>query len=297
MLEGEEKADFYQVVRGFTCPVSERFTRKNIEDAMDLVPGDGDTIIASYPKTGTTWMQYIVLQIISKGETYPQFDDATYKVVPYVELAGVAAVHAQSEPRLYKSHIAYDFLQKNPKSKVLYTYRHPEDTIVSFYHFILNLSPEFPLKFDQFFDVFLTGKIGYGSYFEHVLSFYKHRNDKNLLMVSYEKLYADRREKTLEIAEFLGEEHHRSLLEDEEMLDGILERTSFGYMKKNLIFTHPDIKLNIQPGEKNTNVEFFRKGIVGDGKTVLTDVQRQLLREAAEKVLRGTAIMEEWYPE
>lgn len=284
-MSGGQKP-LYQIVRGFPCPVSEYFTKKNIEDAMDLVPEDGDVIIASYPKTGTTWMQYIVLQITSGGETFPSFGDVLYKVVPYIELSGVAAVLAQKNPRFYKHHLAYNVVHKNPKSKTVYTYRHPEDTVVSFYHFRRNLNPNDSLDFDTFFEHFVSGNIGYGSYFQHVLSFYEHRNDDNLLMVSYEKLHANRKEEILRIAKFLSEEHYQYLQGSKDRLDSIMLHTSFDYMKKNLCLTHPG---------HNKEVIFFRKGIVGDGKATLSDTQRQILKEAAEKVLKGTSIMDEWY--
>lgn len=277
---------FYQMVRGFPCPVSEYFTKKNIEDAMDLVPEDGDVIIASYPKTGTTWMQYIVLQITSKGEAFPTFLDVLYKVVPYIELSGIAPVLAQNPPRFYKHHFAYNVFHKNPKSKTIYTYRHPEDTVVSFYHFRRSLNPNVSHDFDNFFDHFVSGNVSYGSYFQHVLSFYEHRNDDNLLMVSYEKLHANRKEEILRIAKFLGEEQYQCLQGSEDLLDRVMLHTSFDYMKKNLHLTHHG---------KNSEVLFFRKGIVGDGKATLSDTQRQILKEAAEKVLTGTSIMDEWY--
>ena len=295
-MSEEKQNHFIQIVRGFPFPFFNGFTVKNIEDAMDLVPEDDDIIIATYPKTGTTWMQYIVLQILSKGEHFPSFGDATFKVVPYIEMVGVAAVHAQKKPRCYKHHIAYNFVQKNAKSKIIYAYRNPEDTVVSYYHFLINMGL-MQIDFSQFFENFVSGKIGYGNYFQHVLSFYEHRNDDNLLMVSYEKLHANRKEEILRIAKFLGEKYYQCLQEDEELLDKILLHTSFNYMKKNLTLIHPDVAAGVQkdPAEDKFTANFFRKGIVGDGKATLSDNQRQILREAAVKVLKGTSIISEWY--
>ncbi|GIX69897.1 sulfotransferase family cytosolic 1B member 1 [Caerostris extrusa] len=47
-----------KIIRGLPFPGSPWFTIKNIEDTLDFVPSDGDIVIASYPKTGTTWLQY-----------------------------------------------------------------------------------------------------------------------------------------------------------------------------------------------------------------------------------------------
>lgn len=292
MSDKQEQA-YYQIVRGFQCPISERFTKKNMEDAMDFVPGDGDLILASYPKTGTVWMQYILLQIKSKGELFPSFKDASIKFVPFIEMVGTAAVQAQDKPRFYKHHIAYNFVQKNEQSKVVYIYRNPEDTLVSYYHFSKSVIPDFQLDFELFFDRFITGNISYGSYFQHVLSFYEHRADKNLLMISYEKLQANREDEILKIAKFLGEEYYQSLVNDQQVLDKIMQHTSFEYMKKNLHFT----RYHEESQGAENKVDFFRKGTVGDGKTLLTDAQRQCLKAAAEKVLKRTNIIAEWYPE
>lgn len=298
-MSEEIENDLYQIVRGLPCPTPRMFDKKNIEDAMDYVPEEGDLIMATYPKTGTTWMQYILLQIKSRGESFPSFHEVMFKVFPYIEASGLEPLLAQDKPRNYKHHLPYNFVQKNGKSKVVYAYRNPEDTVVSFYHFSRDITPGFNLNFDEFFDNFVTGKVAYGNYFQHVLSFYKHRCDDNLLMVSYEKLHANRKEEILRIAKFLGEEHNQSLLEDPKLLEKIIERTTFDYMKKNLPMARPNTVSDvqgIQPEGEAPKVNFFRKGIVGDGKTALTVEQRRILREAAEKVLKGTTVLDEWYP-
>jgi len=300
-MSDENKFKGYcQIIRGLPFPSEEKFPRKNIEDAMDYVPKDDDVVLASYPKTGSTWMQYIVLQIISKGESFPAFQDVTYNVVPFFEMAGIEAIDSlKDKPRIYKHHIPYNMVQKNDKAKCIYTYRNPEDTVVSFYSFIKNMSPDSPFTFSQFFEDFLTGNIGYGNYFPHVLSFYEHRKEDNLLLVSYEKLHTQRREEILRIARFLGKEHYECLLENEEIFNKVIEHTTFEYMKKNLQFFAAGKKVP-SPDSKSADgsrVAFFRKGIVGDGKNVLTPDQQQRLQEAAEAILKGTTILNEWYPE
>ncbi|XP_035228667.1 sulfotransferase family cytosolic 1B member 1-like [Stegodyphus dumicola] len=291
--EGGSKNYELQIVRGLPFPAVKWFNKKNIEDALDYMPQDGDIIIASYPKTGTTWLQYIVLQILSKGDLFPSFDDVTYHVVPFMEMTGIAAVEALRNPRVYKHHIPYNMVQKNPKSKCLYIYRNPEDTVVSFFHFMQNMQEE-EKNFSDFFEQFLTGNIGYGRYFEHILSFLEHKDDENLLLISYEKLHKNRKEEILRIAKFLGENYFQRLLEDESVIRKVIEHTSFDYMKKNLTLTHPQKK---DEGEGLKTVAFFRKGIVGDGKKMLSTEQQKRLREVAEKVMDGTEVIKEWMGE
>ncbi|GIX99567.1 hypothetical protein CEXT_201201, partial [Caerostris extrusa] len=227
-----------QVINGIPFPDVPWFKKKNIEETMDYVPHDGDIIIASYPKTGTTWLQYIVLQITSKGESFPSCNDILDKIAPFMEMTGTAVIDNLKGLRMYNHHYPYNRVKKNPKSKYLYIYRHPEDTIVSSHHFFSDVRQE-KIDFDEFFEDFLTGNIEYGSYLDNVLSYYNHKDDENMLLISYEKLHANRKEGILRIAKFLGEEYYESLSSDESLLDKIVKHTSFDYMKKNLSLILP----------------------------------------------------------
>lgn len=98
--------------------------------------------------------------------------------------------------------------------------------------------------------MFISGNIGYGSYFKHVLSFYEHHDAENLLMVAFEKLHGNRKDEILRIAKFLGEPQYTNVAEDDAIMGKVIEHTGFDYMKKNLYFIHPnarggDIKMKI----------------------------------------------------
>ncbi|GFR06284.1 hypothetical protein TNCT_693721 [Trichonephila clavata] len=279
----------YKIIRGLPFPNAPWFPTKNIEATLDLVPNDGDIVIASYPKTGTTWLQYIVLQIVSKGELFPSFNDCLSIYAPFLEMKGTSILEKMEKPRIYKHHCPYNMVQKNSKAKYLYTYRRPEDTVVSYYHFMINLGHDPPDR-EEFFAKFLSGKIAYGSYYDHVLSFYAHKDDEGMLLVSYENLLRNRKEEVLKIAKFLGDEYYQPLFEDESLLETVLEHTSFDYMKKNLALIHPDPK--VEGGERK--VDFFRKGVMGDGKQSLSSDQLKQLKDMASEKLKGTELLDEW---
>ncbi|GFX88138.1 hypothetical protein TNCV_159531 [Trichonephila clavipes] len=283
-----------QMIRGHPFPNLAWFTKEHIEETLDYDSRDGDFIICSYPKTGTTWLQYIILQVLSKGKEFPSFNEALIKTVPFMELTGRGPVDAMEGLRIYKHHCPFHLIKKNDKAKYLYIYRNPEDTFVSYYYFIQNLW-EKNFDFDELFEKFIAKDVEYGRYFEHIQSFLAHKKDKNLLIVSYENLYNNRKEEYLRIARFLGEDYYQNLVKDEGLLNQIIEKTSFDNMKKNLPFVHPGSKGDSEEPVKTVN--FFRKGEIGDGKNKLSESQIKRIRDIASEVLKGTEVIKEWYGE
>ncbi|KAF8787308.1 Bile salt sulfotransferase like protein [Argiope bruennichi] len=284
----------FQVIKGIQFPKVPWFQKKNIEGTIEYVPKNGDIIIASYPKTGATWLQYILLQITSKGDYFPPFTDL-HKAT-FMEMVGPDVIERLEGVRIYKHHYRYNMVKKNPNSKVLYIYRNPEDTFVSYFHFMENVREE-KLNFDEFFEGFLSGNIEYENYFEHILSYLNHKDDDNLLLISYEKLHSNPRKGILRIAKFLGEEYYQNLYSDESLLNKIVKNTSFDYMKKNLKLELPHNNPEYRSGNSANTVNYFRKGVVGDGKNLLSAEHMKRLREKLADILKDTLIHKEWIKE
>ncbi|XP_055937278.1 sulfotransferase 1B1-like isoform X2 [Argiope bruennichi] len=291
MSETQEDARI-QYVRGFPFSKAPFYTKENLEGTLDYVPHDGDIVIVSYPKTGTRWLEYIVLQILSKAEMFPDFNDALLKYVPFMELVGPKVIDQMESYRVYRTHLPFNRMNKNPKAKYLYIYRNPEDQFISYYKFVQKIRPVH-VDYNDFLDGYLIGRIEYARYFEHILSFLEHKNDENLLLISYEKLYTDRRNMILKIAKFLAEEYFQNLSNDEKLLDRVIEHTNFDYMQKNLPFEHPFYKKEVAASKKS-NDSFFRKGVIGDGKNSLPAEDVKRIRELAQKLMNGTEVLKEW---
>ena len=82
----------------------------------DFVFRDGDIVIATYAKSGTTWTQQIVSQLIFKGaeginvhQLSPWVDN---RVMPPEAVAGLAK---QTHRRFMKTHLPVDALPFLPK--------------------------------------------------------------------------------------------------------------------------------------------------------------------------------------
>ncbi|KAG8201901.1 hypothetical protein JTE90_027379 [Oedothorax gibbosus] len=289
-------AKWTQYVRGVPLPKAPWFSEKNCNDAMYYIPHNGDVIICSFPKTGTSWLQYIVQQIISKGQPLPKFMDLYYKIIPFIEMAGIEAVEALTKPRIYKHHFSQNAIPIRDNAKYIYIYRNPEDVLISYFHFCANIVEEV-LTIDDFLEDFVKGILWYGDYCDHVLSFLSQAKRENVFVCTYENLISNRKEEVLRLAKFLGEEHYEYLSKDEATLDRIVAQTEFEYMKANVAMMLPEMKQEEESsGGPDRKVDYFRKGIVGDGKKSLTESQLKKIREYVATKVNGTLLAEKWLP-
>jgi aryl sulfotransferase len=97
---------------------------------------DGDIIISTYGKSGTTWMQQIIAQMLFAGDT--EMD--TQAMSPWVDYVippkevKLAALEAQTHRRFMKTHLPVDALVYSPRAKYIYIGRDGRDVLWSFYN-------------------------------------------------------------------------------------------------------------------------------------------------------------------
>jgi hypothetical protein len=172
-------------------------------------PHANDIFIVSYPKSGTTWMQMILYQLLTRGEMdfrhlgdiFPYWDDLETDIdTPKLQ-------DRPSIPRVFKSHFRY---RDNPKGAAHYVYvvRDGLDVAVSAYYHARKFGLDDP--FESFFrHKYMTGSIvaeiaGGASWFEHVAEWVENRRGLNVLIVRYEDLSADLPGSIRRVAEFCG---------------------------------------------------------------------------------------------
>ena len=228
---------------------------------LDFVPRPDDLFIVSYPRSGTTWMQMILYQLATDGNL--DFDHI-YQVCPWYEnsLGMSNGFKGVPEPRTFKSHLTYRDIPKG--CKYVYVARNGKDVAVSYFHFTQS-HYGFRGTFDEFFELFLKGKVEAGSWFEHVKGWWSHRNDPNVLFLRYEDLVSDLEGCLRRITAFCDLEVEPA------RLPTILERCSFGFMKAHESKFDHLMGLLCEQGVRWNS--FIRQGRAGAWRGVLSSRQ------------------------
>ncbi|KAL1474886.1 hypothetical protein MTO96_037693 [Rhipicephalus appendiculatus] len=143
-------------------------------------------------------------------------------------------------PRLFYTHQPLRREIVNDEAKYVYVARNPWDVCASFYRMVTDVST-YKFQdgtFEEFFESFIEGELGYGSYFDHVSAGYALKDRPNVFFLTYEELKADTRSVVLRLADFLGSSYGRALEEDEERLQNILEWSTPQHMRKRMVIDY-----------------------------------------------------------
>ncbi|UYV81137.1 hypothetical protein LAZ67_20000137 [Cordylochernes scorpioides] len=297
----------YQTIDGLTVIAS--YLPDAVRSALAYKPQEDDLFVVTFPKCGTTWTQCIVYLILNKGKPYKNSHELMAKI-PYLELFGADAMDKLPRPEAIKIHLDFKRTPYSPLAKYIHVVRNPKDTCVSFYHHTLKLSPyEFDGTFDDFFEIFFNGQNDYGDYFEHTLSWYEHRNDPNVLFLTYEELKSDTRNAILKMAKFIGDDYEKILIENPDIMENVLKYSSIEQMKKfaKIGPSEPTPPLEFFPSgirhfttyikEKGlapfSHDDFVRKGIIGDWKNHFNEEQAKKLDDKTREKLAGTDLLKQ----
>lgn len=236
-------------------------------------PRPDDVFLVTYPKSGTTLMQMMLYQMTTDGEmnfrhinsVSPWFEQELHRGTGKV-------LEAVPSPRFFKSHLVYEKLP--PNGRFIYVARDVRDVAVSAYHHLCLVTGK---KGDMgtFVNEFLQEKVGFGSWFEHIESWWPRRNDPNVLFLRYEEVIADLPGTVRQVARFC------QLPLDEAALPRIVERCGIAFMKQHDHLFDP----RMQQVSRDAGV-FIRKGGSGDGRAGFTPEQNRMLAQRMEKLTR-----------
>jgi aryl sulfotransferase len=255
---------------------------------------DGDMVIASYGKSGTTWMQQIMAQLVFDGAEGLNVSHLS----PWVDLRVMppeasAGLEHLPHRRFIKTHLPVDALVFSPKAKYVYIGRDGRDLLWSLYNHHATANDMFygaingtpglvgePLDkpLDDIRDYFLRwlARDGYPfwSPWENVRSWWGVRNLPNVMLIHFNDLKADLPGSIRKLADFLG------FAPGPEVFGRIVEHCTFDYMKAHAAEVTPLGGAMWNGGADS----FIHKGTNGRWRDVLTadDVAAYERRALAE---------------
>ena len=263
---------------------------------------EDDIVIATSGKTGTTWMQGIVANLIFLGRKLPA---SPLVMSPWLEqrVAPLELVLTQLERqthrRFIKTHLPLDGLRYDRRAKYLYVGRDTRDVFMSVWNHYRSFTDAALLSFNttpgrigpelqccpddihDYWRTFMTRgwfeweSEGYPflSPLRHAQSWWDYRHLQNILFVHYADLLSDFRAEVQRIANFLEFEV------PEESWRAIISNCSLSEMRA----TAPQDRLGqVLKGGAET---FFYKGTNNRWKEVLSVDELALYEAAAKRVL------------
>lgn len=147
---------------------------------------------------------------------------------------------------------------------------------VSYYHHSLGFKYFNDLTWDTYVDWFLAGEVPYGDYSDHILSWWEHKDDKNVLFIKYEDMKKDLHSTIELVSKFM-----EVPLSNREV-GQIVEKSTFSSMKDNPGANYSWDTHRRAPGA----APFMRKGIVGNWKEYFSSEQSKQCDELYVKKLK-----------
>lgn len=269
-----------------------------------------DVLLASFPKSGTTWLKALAFATLRRADHPPQDVEHPLRrrnphdCIEFIEEAfaplagedtGGDVFAALPSPRLLATHLPYTLLPERITAegtgcKIVYVCRNSKDALVSMWHFTSKKlaaeanggTPPKPYTMEEAFELFCDGRAICGPHWDHVVEYWQASRTRaeKLLFLCYEEMLRDPVGNVRKLAEFMG---HAFSVEEEAagVAQDVVELCSIDALK--------NMGVNKTGTQKHfKNEDFFRKGVIGDWSNHMTPAMAARLDTIVEDALQGS---------
>nr|GME06510.1 cytosolic sulfotransferase 12-like [Ipomoea batatas] len=234
-------------------------------------PHPNDVLLASYPKSGTTWLKALVFSVVNRAKyndgimQHPLLTSNPHDLVPHLD---VYATENPTNPRPAESP-----LKLTPK----------------------DLSP---ISLQEAFHRFSRGVSPFGPYWDHVAAYYKAsvQFPDKVLFLRYEDLKTDTVVHVKKLEAFLGQPFSEEE-ENEGAVQKIIDLCSFEKLRN--LEVNKDGLQHVTMSEEIVirHSTYFRRGEVGDWKTHLTQEMKEVLDQITEEKFKELGLKPFQHPD
>lgn len=275
---------------------------------------DNDVWVVSYVKSGTTWTIGILAALWDHpaAKYAGHLQKTTRNFCPQPELPDLGwgdngFGHSLQElnqwpttapqHRCFKSHWpSKDHVVSNGKSKFIYVMRNAQDQMTSHWNQVWGMGFHYGTEkvsfeggWDVFFDDWIHGNAENGKWFHHVASWYRRRDDPDVLWLRYEELQQNSSEAIRRIANFVGGVNDNDLTEEE--VTKISNITSFRTMRKA---DKQDWGLWVMRFLGVLRRAHVRQGKIGSGRSRFSTAQLAALEQEYDRTLKPLGMPRDW---
>jgi hypothetical protein len=208
---------------------------KTFEKCVKYQPDERDVFVATQMKCGTTWMQQVVYEVLSRG--HGDLSDSghrhMYALSPWIET--YQSVYLDNAPRvgerqqrIIKTHMPAKLTPYSERARYIYVLRHPVACFASCIDFLRMLAGPFAQDMPGMVKWFCSDEMLWTTWPEHAEGWWRWAQERsNVLFVHYEQMLDDLPGIVRQVANFLD-----TPLTDAE-LARVVERSGFEYMKEH----------------------------------------------------------------
>jgi len=233
-----------------------------------------DAFIASYPRSGNTWLRFVLFDILVSGQT-SGFDEVNH-IIPDVGLHKPAIPLLPGAGRLIKTHEPF---QKEYR-KAIYLVRDVRDVALSEFAYQKALG-WISDDFDSFLQQFVRGEVNpFSAWHEHVPDWIDSElaRSPHFLLIKFEEMRRNTEDTVVRVLDFLGVDVDRRVV-----AEAIANNTVKKMQEKEQ--KSPQLSNAAPTPDGPVESRFIRSGSVAGWRNRLTEDQVRLIEDKAGAVL------------